>query len=264
MPATNASTGSADSGSLTAAEANINQFVDDVLTRQPANVVDTRVTAVAREDTGDRVRFTVVFQLADGQDVTFEVAMPDLPLARVNYGARENDRPWGFPRLRVNRDDRLSRLWWRFAVELVVLTLTQAEAKVETHRALGPLYEVTSNQRSEGGLGWGYDPGLPDEPFTAAWGCRAIIHQGGSVDVLPDRQSSRGDDKAIDALIDKLNGGLNAKWKATVVDMLRGYEMSTGLAKEFTLLDEDGVVVKANTNGSGGYLYVCAYTSEQP
>jgi hypothetical protein len=60
----------------------------------------------------------------------------------------------------------------------------------------------------------------------------------------------------------KLNGGLNIKWKDETAGLFRGCDMSTGTAEEFTLLDEDGVVVKANTMGSGGYLYVCAYSPE--
>jgi hypothetical protein len=249
---------------IDAAEDNISQFVDDVLANGAAAVADTFATRVRRELDSDRITFTLVFRLTDGTDVTFEVGMPNRSLAEVNYGARKVDKPWRFPRLHVTHNETVCRLWWRFAVQLAtrVLAASQKDGGGDGGPRLGPAYDALSDQRSEGGLGWGYDRGLPDEPFTAAWGCRAIVTQGGLVDVLPDRQSWRGDDAAIDALLAKLNGGLNIKWKDETAGLFRGCDMSTGTAEEFTLLDEDGVVVKANTMGSGGYLYVCAYSPE--
>jgi hypothetical protein len=237
---------------LNHAKINITQFVDEVLASSPADIANAHVQSVQRQD-NDRVTFGVVFRHAAGHEATVEVTMPGLPLEQVNYGARDEDKAWRFPRLRIDR----ARVWWKFAVDLTVQWATADESKA----VAGPMYACLSAQRSECGLGFGYDDGLPDNPFTAAWGCRAIVHQSGSVDVLPDRQSACGDDEAIDALITNLNDGLNGKWKDVVSQLLRNQEMLTSHGEDFTLLDEGGVVVVANTKGSYGYLYVCAYTT---
>lgn len=109
--------------------------------------------------------------------------------------------------------------------------------------------------KSIGRLAWGYNPGLPEE-FRAAWGARAIYSSyGGGVDLVHDRQDAIGPRDEIDELVRRLNGGVNREWMAAVERLpLRGDR-----GEEFTVYDQDGLVVKVNTNGSGGYLYVVAY-----
>jgi len=107
-------------------------------------------------------------------------------------------------------------------------------------------------------LRFGYSAGLPGGTVTA-WGARAIITQTGDVDLLPDRQAAAGAEQDIDALLHRLNNGVNAAWIERAKDMLRGYEMNTRKAEHFTLYADEHVTVVANTNGSAGYLYVAAY-----
>jgi hypothetical protein len=49
-------------------------------------------------------------------------------------------------------------------------------------------------------LKWGLSSAVPEDA-TGAWGCRAIIHQIGVVDLVPDRTDQQGSD-VIFSLID--------------------------------------------------------------
>jgi hypothetical protein len=105
-------------------------------------------------------------------------------------------------------------------------------------------------------LTFGYNRGLP--PGTAtAWGCRAIIDQGGLVDVPPDRQSAAG--PRVDTLLDHLNQHVRGAWRERAAELLRNGVMSTRTAAEFVLYQDSKVMIKGDTNASAGYLYVCAY-----
>lgn len=108
-------------------------------------------------------------------------------------------------------------------------------------------------------LRWGYHAGIPAGTRTA-WGARAIINQAdASVDLLHDRQDAAGPDREVTALLEHLNGGVNTAWISAARALLRSGEMSTRVAREFTLHADENVTVKANTNASAGYLYVVAY-----
>lgn len=107
-------------------------------------------------------------------------------------------------------------------------------------------------------LSFGYSAGLP-EGTTTAWGCRAIVTQTGSVDVVWDRTDAFGEDAERLALLDYLRDTVGTAPFDRAGELLRSYEMSTREAAEFTLYEDDEVTIKGNTNGSGGYLYICAY-----
>jgi hypothetical protein len=106
-------------------------------------------------------------------------------------------------------------------------------------------------------LAFGYNQGLPED-VAAAWGCRAIVTQDGGVDVLWDRTSVFGPDDAVDALVNQ-PGVCGVLWRERAGELLASGRMLTGEAGEHQLINDGVLVVKGNTNASGGHLYVCAY-----
>jgi hypothetical protein len=93
------------------AEVNMAQLVTDVAAAASdyTHVLTHRLEA---NDYGDgRFAFVVVFRRWNGLRA-FEIQMPGLPLDRVNYGARDGDDPWDFPRLYVDDSSWL----WKFAI----------------------------------------------------------------------------------------------------------------------------------------------------
>jgi len=116
---------------------------------------------------------------------------------------------------------------------------------------------VTTADRSVR-LGYGYNPGLPAN-VPVAWGARAITTDTGGIDLVHDRQSAFGPRHRVRNLTRALDAGVNDRWMSAASALLGAGIMSPGAAAEFVLTRTDGVIVKGNTLGSGGYLYVCAY-----
>ena len=110
-------------------------------------------------------------------------------------------------------------------------------------------------------LSFGYNRGLP-EGVTAAWGCRAIAYQDGTVDPVWDRSDAFGPDEPRKALLDYLADTVGSKPFDRAGELLRTYEMKTREEGEFVLYEDDVVIVKGSTNASAGYLYVSAYRRE--
>lgn len=109
-------------------------------------------------------------------------------------------------------------------------------------------------------LTFGYTKGLPEGTDTA-YGARAI-YDGNWVDFLPDRQCAEGPRKydLLDYLNKNVNQGvLKDKIKQLVCPDYPGMKKPT---PEVILHDDDTVVVKANTQASFGYVYICAYFKE--
>lgn len=111
-------------------------------------------------------------------------------------------------------------------------------------------------------LGFGYNQGLPEQA-TVAWGCRAIVTQTGSVDIVHDRQSMIGSPEDKERLRAHLSKIGMAPWKNHASMLLSTYAMKTREAGEFVLFDDGTVRVVGNTNASGGYLYVAAFFTEE-
>lgn len=105
-------------------------------------------------------------------------------------------------------------------------------------------------------LTFGYNAGLPAGTATA-WGCRAIIDPDGHVDVPHDRQEAVG--PRTDALLDHLNYHVRGAWRDRATELLRNGVMTLANPAEFVLYEDGLVMIKGNTKGSHGYLYVCAY-----
>lgn len=106
-------------------------------------------------------------------------------------------------------------------------------------------------------LSFGYNRGIPDGIDTA-WGCRAIL-ENGYVDIPPDRQCAEGPRK--EELMDFLNTHFNM---GQLRDQVReqvspDYPGMPDNYDEYVLFEDKNVIVKANTQRSFGYLYVCAY-----
>jgi len=111
-------------------------------------------------------------------------------------------------------------------------------------------------------LSFGLNHVIP-ETAKAAWGCRAIVTQDGTVDLVYDRQDCQGDPAEKHRLVEWLNGGANKAWMAKAADLLRDYTMSTRDAHTFTLYVDNKGVVQGDTHGSAGYLYVAAWLKEK-
>lgn len=110
---------------------------------------------------------------------------------------------------------------------------------------------------------FGYNQGLP-EYVDAAWGCRAIVTQDGDVDVVWDRTSTYGSEDDYKRLAHQLDAqGRGERWRARASALLASRKIETRVDGEHVLVDDGTVIIKANTNGSGGYLYVCAYMAYQ-
>lgn len=109
----NPGTGPVAGANAEQAARNMEAFVRDVLAAR-----DTYKHALTHRvepaDYGDgRYAFIVVFRdYAKLQ--AFEIQMPGLPLEQVNFGARENDNAWDFPRLYVDDSSWL----WKFAIDM--------------------------------------------------------------------------------------------------------------------------------------------------
>jgi hypothetical protein len=105
-------------------------------------------------------------------------------------------------------------------------------------------------------LEFGYKRGVPPSIDTA-WGCRAIVEQNGYVDVLWDRVDLVGPDRA--RLAEHLTHHVGAAWCDSASLLLRNGVLRVDRDREFVLYKDVHVVIKGNTLGSHGYLYVCAY-----
>ena len=106
-------------------------------------------------------------------------------------------------------------------------------------------------------LGFGYNDGIPEGVHTA-WGCRAIVTQAGYVDVVWDRTSCVGPEAERHALVEHL-ATVDRQWRDDASRLLAERKIDTRKADEVVLFEDSRVIVKGNTNGSAGYLYVCAY-----
>ena len=93
----------------------------------------------------------------------------------------------------------------------------------------------------------------------AAWGARAIEDNEG-FSLLHDRQSLAGDKEILKTLTTKLNGGILQKaqkaWEKIQDETYWARHTTEG---EHVLYEDDEIVMKGNTNGSCGYVYIVAY-----
>ena len=106
-------------------------------------------------------------------------------------------------------------------------------------------------------LTYGQDALIPTGA-RAAWGTRLIVTQDGLVDLVLDRMGAAGEDRTT--FMDQLTATFPPdKMMRAIRELLEHGEMNTRVAKDFTLLDRDGLEVHANTNSSGGYCYVTAW-----
>lgn len=112
-----------------------------------------------------------------------------------------------------------------------------------------------SQQRPQ--LAYGYSRGLPDD-VTTAWGCRAVLTAANSVDIVWDRTSEVGHPGDLNRLVECLDS-VAQTWLDKASELLTLGRMSPRDSREHVLFDDGFLVVKANTNASSGYLYVCAY-----
>jgi len=128
------------------------------------------------------------------------------------------------------------------------------------------------------------------EDVAVAWGARAIIdtnylwtrwlnagpaearriekQHGGpppryKLDLLADRQGMHGDEAAAKVFCAMLNSGPLSTARQEAERLLNAGEMRTDAPGLFTLFKDCTVTVKANTNGSCGYLYMIAYPTTE-
>ena len=128
---------------------------------------------------------------------------------------------------------------------------------------------------------WGTEPeGAP------AWGARAIIEdnyayeqwldkperlreralqmgqkapKSKKVSLVWDRQTGQGGKEDTQRLRDLLNAGPVEAALEKAVDLLHDYEMVTNVPGTFTLFENEQLIIKGDTGGSCGYLYLIAY-----
>ncbi len=103
-------------------------------------------------------------------------------------------------------------------------------------------------------LSFGY---LTIKGAKATWGARTIVTKRG-YDMLNDRQGLKGHPVYTEELIEHLNSGVLSKTYAEFIQLQENFEIDGNKAEEFTLYEDDKVVVLGNTNGSCGYFYLSA------
>ena len=121
-------------------------------------------------------------------------------------------------------------------------------------------------------LAWGLSSEVPEDAL-AAWGCRAIakvssrttkegrklhIKMYATIDVPCDRKDFVGEGKDRAAFRRWLEENMEGAW-AKAEELLEAGVMRGDSAELFTLAEDNGAKVVANTNGSHGYLYVAAW-----
>jgi hypothetical protein len=106
-------------------------------------------------------------------------------------------------------------------------------------------------------LKWGLAYAVPPEA-TGAWGCRAIISQDGHVDLVPDRTDQTGEEIILDILTREYNP---STLREDLAAKLRAHKILTTRRGRFTLHKSRLLAVLGDTNGSGGYCYLCAWTT---
>ena len=120
---------------------------------------------------------------------------------------------------------------------------------------------TTNKGEAMDGLMFGLKDQIP-ESVSTAWGARAIFTDR-RVDLLPDRSNMVG--PRSNELADELNRRVPKHTLTERADNLVPYEYP-GDGKErqvVTLYQDDAVIVKASTNRSFGYLYLCAYFKDE-
>lgn len=101
---------------------------------------------------------------------------------------------------------------------------------------------------------------LKDET-KVAWGARGIV-KNGTVSLLHDRQSWKGDEDARQEFSKVLNSGALSKAIEKAEDLLFMRNMRSDKQKLFTLYEDEQVRIVGNTNASYGYLYLLAERKE--
>lgn len=110
-------------------------------------------------------------------------------------------------------------------------------------------------------LEFGYHAGLPTDA-TTAWGARGII-QNGTVRFLADRKAWLGEAADKERLSTWLDSNFPAIIKR-VEDLIATGEIDGREQNDVVLAQDDEACCRANTNASGGYLYVVAFLRPVP
>jgi len=109
-------------------------------------------------------------------------------------------------------------------------------------------------------LSWGLQP---PEGAPAAWGARAI-QLDDTLDFVPNRQSvyskSEGTTMALTAVLDR--PGMRKLIMERYTEAYNSGKLLPSEAGEVTLFEDLVLVVKADTKGSYGYVYIVAYLDE--
>lgn len=99
----------------------------------------------------------------------------------------------------------------------------------------------------------------------AVWKARWIVTQDGSVDLPYDRSeyiaADPADKRTLSQMLPERFPG--ERMAARLRDLLISGEMHTRKAQDFTLFEDDDLVITANTNASAGYCYVEAWLKPQ-
>ena len=114
---------------------------------------------------------------------------------------------------------------------------------------------------SKHSLMYGYNAGRP-EGNEVAWGCRAIVnfnHGRTFLDIPWDRTDAIGPDEKREEFLATLRNEVGDDWINIAQELLDRGDIRGDEEKEVVLHADENAIIKANTNGSYGYLYVVAY-----
>ena len=105
----------------------------------------------------------------------------------------------------------------------------------------------------------------PPASAPAAWGARGNGTRGG-FDVYPDRHCTWGSKKDQDRIFQMVNAGVLKAARKKWLDLRDLGVVASYIHKQVVLYEDDEIIVRANSNGSGypkygdpGYVYLVAY-----
>ena len=100
-----------------------------------------------------------------------------------------------------------------------------------------------------------------DPEAKVAWGARGIV-RGDSIDLVHDRMTWHGTTSGKDAFRAKLYDGALETMMSRFTELRRGGKLRGDESSTYILFEGNGLIIKANTRASHGYVYIIAYPTE--
>jgi len=116
--------------------------------------------------------------------------------------------------------------------------------------------EIPGNNPVRPKLAWGLREAVPTTA-PAAWGARAIF-KNGQIDLLWDRQGGIGEAGYVTRLVHKVNDALS-KVREEAARLHEKGELAGRYAKQYTLYEDETLLIVGDTLASQGYLYLAGW-----